>query len=47
MYDDVFENFTSIDQEFISSFITLFLFSINTALSPKNLLKRFFVPIIL
>ena len=41
MYNDVFENFTSIEQEFISSLIPLFLFSINTAHCPKNLLKRF------
>ena len=47
MYNDVFENFTSIEQEFISSLIPLFLFSMNTANCPKNLLKRFFVRIIL
>ena len=47
MYNDVFENFTSIEQEFISSLIPSFLFSMNTAHCPKNLLKRFFVRIIL
>lgn len=41
MYNDVFENLTSIDQEFISSLIPLFLFSIYSAHCPKNLLKRF------